>query len=828
MIIKQLILYKFIRLSLNNIEYLEYAPENKIQLILGTNGSGKSSLLSELSPLPGNKDFYHKEGYKLITIEHRNALYVLKSSFETSGNRFSFKKDDEELNPGGTITVYKELVRQHFNVTQDVHDLLTGVTTFHSMSVAERRSWLTKISDSDYTYAFKYYNALRDQLRDIQGSIKISQSRLVQESDKLLTPEQESAYRMEILELKRLISALLESKQPLIDRTALRAQLNTLESTIRDAAKLLTDHGRQMRHCELNSVSEIEAALIEIKSNLLRYQEQSLSTFNQIQQLKEQFQALQHASVDSLSDTDHQIDQYVDDVQVLKNQKQLGFSFICPTTTLQAIATIKEQLTQILTELPVNTDAAYGRERYNALIEQYQQVSAVLRRKDKDQLQLIAIRQDMEHQRDHQQTTCPQCRHVWSQGYDHTTYQRVVGDIDATAQELSALQTQSNNLEIALEAQKGYSELFRQYRDLSRHWSILDPLWAYMAAESVLYQRPQHGIQLLDQLSADLAIDAQINSLNHRIEELLTVKAMLVNNQELDLTKCQDHIAALEKELYAVGELIRETKVQETKYVQYRTALIAVHRWSSELEGLLATRSTKTDELLASVKQDALNETIRLLQMELNQKESLISKIDIQKAVIESIEQSIAELSERQELLKIAVKELSPTEGLIAKGLTSFINSFVQQVNAFIAKIWLYPLELIPILPDADDEVDLDYKFSVRINDNITINDVSKGSSAMREVIDLAFRVTSCVYLNMTDFPLILDELGVAFDKAHRQSVYYMVSQLMTTSSFSQIFLVSHYESFYGSLTNADISILSASNIDIPSNTAFNKHLIMR
>ena len=71
-------------------------------------------------------------------------------------DKFYFIKDGEELNPGKTVTVYKELCKQYFNITQEVHDLMTGYVNFHEMATNDRRNWFTRISDSDYTFALNY------------------------------------------------------------------------------------------------------------------------------------------------------------------------------------------------------------------------------------------------------------------------------------------------------------------------------------------------------------------------------------------------------------------------------------------------------------------------------------------------------------------------------------------------------------------------------------------------------------------------------------------------------------------------------------------------
>ena len=828
MVIVKLILCEFKRLALNNISYLEYTPKNKVQLILGTNGSGKSSILAELSPLPADKNFYNKDGYKLIVIEHRNSHYELKSSFASSGNRYHFIKDGEELNPGGTVTVYKELVKQHFNITQEVHDLMTGATVFHSMSVSERRRWLTLISDSDYTYAFKFYNKLKDQYRDIQGSIKISQSRLVQESDKLLSPEQESLCREEIANLRQFIAVLLDSKQPLIDRSAVRNVLNSLENTISSVANELLGHSKTMAKIDLNDITLIEKLLIETKSSILSYQDQSLRTFNRIQELNDQAHAIQHSAVESLADIDGQIDKLAMEVNKLQLQKQLNQQYDSPSTALQALVTIKEQLLQIVIGLPTNSYREFSRENHAKLLEKQSQLLNEITRKDQDQLKLISYKNELEHRRDHQQQSCPKCQHVWSHGYDIETYNKLLISIENGSTTLDELNKQRVSLETSLEAHRSYSELMRDFRALSYHWTILDPLWAYIASESIIYDNPKLIIQIVNDLSADLTLDVQIQAMNSQIEDLVKVKLLLSDNQELDCNKLQQSIEDANKELFNIGEVIQAAKAKVVEYEQYRITLIAIHRLSEELGVLISTRSTKADELLLSIKQEALNQTIQLLQLELNQKEQLLSKVDVQKAVIDNIQATITEMTERQEVLKIAIKELSPTEGLIAVGLTSFINNFVKQINSFISKIWLYPLELIPIMPDENDGVDLDYKFSVRINDSFNIPDIGKGSSAMRQVIDLAFVIVSMQYLNLADAPIYLDEFAAAFDKEHRKSAFYVITNLMTSSAFSQIFLISHYEDMFGSITNSDMNILSASNITIPKESVFNQNLIMR
>ena len=62
------------RFSLNNLTNFEITPTSNIQIVLGTNGSGKSSLLEALSPYPQAKSDFLKGGHKILEIEHNNSV----------------------------------------------------------------------------------------------------------------------------------------------------------------------------------------------------------------------------------------------------------------------------------------------------------------------------------------------------------------------------------------------------------------------------------------------------------------------------------------------------------------------------------------------------------------------------------------------------------------------------------------------------------------------------------------------------------------------------------------------------------------------------------
>src|SRR5690606_11208435 len=102
------------RLKLNDFNFIRIDFTESIQQILGTNGSGKTTILSSLNPLPADHKDFDKGGFKKIWISHRGSMYECISDF-SHGNKHTFIKDGVILNDLGTAKVQLELVKEHFN-----------------------------------------------------------------------------------------------------------------------------------------------------------------------------------------------------------------------------------------------------------------------------------------------------------------------------------------------------------------------------------------------------------------------------------------------------------------------------------------------------------------------------------------------------------------------------------------------------------------------------------------------------------------------------------------------------------------------------------------
>lgn len=826
MLIKSLELFGYKRFALNMISKLIIKPTEKIQLILGTNGSGKSSLIKELTPLPANAQDYDKKGYKVITIEHNGNDYILSSQFSPT-QRHSFIKNNEELNQGGTSSVQKELVKREFNITADVHDLLTGATIFNLMGPGERRSWFTKLSDTNFTYAISVYQKLKEKHRDILGAIKLNQARAVQEAQKLLTPEQETELRTDISELRKLLSDLFTQKTPNITSASdVRKMMEGISSSLTAIGKNVFRLRKQINFSEqFTSLTEISEEIIRESVFNSQYKNSVSETIKKIEDLEQTIHALSKSNVSEISEVDAKLTEIKNEIERLDRQLAQAICFDSPLQAYQALETISVSLTDIASTIPTNPEKKFSRAAFESISQDLLEQGNIYRSREVILNDFYAKKKLMEEQRNQDNIDCPKCSYSWKPGYCEESYNALLKQI-SFHEEIKMVSGEAvKRLEGSLNEIREYMQVYRSYSDVVRSWPILQPLWDYISTENIIFNNPRSIIYLIDKVKGSLKLAIEKDLRLEDLKNLSDLKALAEKNGQENFSNFKAKLLDLNTELHNLNVKISDSHKRIENLTFLKDSIQTIQTSGKELETLEKEYQMLSNDLIKSLKEDMLNSMIQATQLELTKKEQQLSRIDLQRGVVEGINSQLKELEEQSEVLKLMVKELSPSEGIIAKGLMGFINIFVKQMNSFIKKVWLYPMELIPIIPDAEEGVDLDYKFSVLINGQTPIPDVKLLSSAQAEVINLAFRIVAIKYMGLSDGSLCLDEFAARMDHAHRASAFHVISNLITQSNFQQIFIVSHFENCYGSLKNAEVLVLCDKNIVLPKGTVYNQHV---
>ena len=834
MLIQSITLIRFKRFNLNNIVNFTMNITQIISLILGSNGSGKSSLIAMLTPLPPSNDDFYKDGSKTIRIVNNNNFYILNSTFNPV--RHSFIKNDEELNSGGTVTVFKELVKQEFNLTNDIQELLVGNEVFHSMSPARRREWFTKLSDINYDYALSVYNKLKEKNRDFSGALKITKHRLTTESNKLISKEEETKLKDEVELIHSELKTLMERSAPLnnsvnyygdIKQTKIR-DLEHLSNTLlrlkwivpvgtypygNNPIPINAEYSRN-GFTSINEVDDvIQSLILYITSNeaLLN------NAVNEYNKILEKINILVNTGENGIEELYIKINQLTNTKNEVLGNKKLNIINLVNNNVLDIISafnSIYDIIINIALVIPENRDAIFSRSKLNSLSEdlvKYKNAKILLINEFN---KLDSNRVHLESHKKNEKTICPKCSYGWIPGYSDDNLKKVVDALCLKEKEIIDINKLIETTETNIEANKEYGALYTDYIRCTTNWPILNPLWDYLNENNYIRNSPRIIVSILDSIRIDLEFDRTASKITLQINELLDLvtSAKQIRNTNLTelKTKLNEYTIFIDSKTADINKLSNSL----IEHKQYKKQISYAFELSNTIKTLMVDLDKINIDMIEMMRREAVNNCIKQLQSALALKETTLNTINMQKGIIKDLEVQINKLTIEEEASRVLVDKLSPTTGIIADGMLGFIKMYVKQMNNIVKKIWTYKMEIVDCgLEDGG----LNFKFPVKLdNDTDELPDVKYGSSGMKEIINLAFKLTAMKYLNISNYPLILDEFSNTFDETHKVAAMTTIRNLIDTKSYPQLFIVSHDYKQYGSLSNCEICILDDRNITTP------------
>lgn len=817
----------YTRISLSGINYIKLTPTEDIQLILGTNGSGKSSLLNELTPLPSHPSNYLKEGFSVKVISHNGSIYKLKSSFSPS-QKHSFDKDGVELNQGGTVTVQKELVKQEFGITPEIHELIMGRDKFTQMSPSQRRYWLTQLSSVSFDYAIGVYNRLKERLRDTSGAIKLNKARLVNETSKLIPKEEQLILKNEVDELHKFITLTSDVRLP-IDKSIEQINLSIVK-TNNDAVNYSKQLIAQINKLNTNTKYGTDTEVAEL---LTQYYSEEKVLSLLLDDLHERMQKI-NESMDILKKSGSK---GVEELGVLINnlkQEQLNTQLNKKILkeninrnaieALRSIEIVEGTLCSILNEIPLNDDLRYSTGTKNKAQYSIDQINARIATIQSELVRLNGKKKHLEDHKGNANLVCRNCNTPFNFGYSEDEYEQVIVLLDKYSDEINTLENKKKEHEQELNEINSYIVYYNQYSTIRSSYPVLSPLWTII--DNSILAVPRQCVSVIDSFKSDLILDKRYNDLELEIEDIKKLLVARKNIEDSDIEKIKKESETIELSIFQKQTVLSNIRKLIKNIQQYQQNINKIIELEKQVKELDTNLNSLVSDKVETLRRQTVINGIRYVQSILSNKERQLHELKNQESIIGSLEENIKALEEDEKCLKAIVSELSPTDGLIAEGLFGFIKIFIGQMNAFIRKIWSYEMEILSCELSEESKVELDYKFPLKIeNKPKPVPDVANGSTGMKEIIDLAFNVIAIKHLGLSDSPLLLDEFGTTLDYAHRTTIYGIFDYLVNQIQFSQVFLVNHYSDLYGSLKNAEICVLHDANIEIPKGAVYNKHV---
>jgi len=834
-----LALRRYLPFMFSNIELLEMRLTSDIQNIIGSNGSGKSSLLRELNPRPPTRTAFGDQGYKHITVMHNGLEYELRSDFSTSSSPHSFRREGVELNTSGTTSLQEELVRRELGYTPQVHAVCYGEQRLSSIRVGLRETFLLTIHPCQLKLVMDKHKIIERKIRGFRDTLGLLYERRTVLTSQMLEDTTRQSLQSENASLSHQIAQIVES-------------LHRLNSQIQTITRQLASYPKdyKVRSAEENKRSQRRYPLFQ---SIPR--DQSLETFRA------------HV-VNAISRDKTQCEALTTQIQTLTAEIDRYEHYLSQSDAAGAIATIEQMLDELKQHITVlETDPverpfdSYTMEHmdehlsrltdligvfigYREPIPDRETVQRTHLKHEKIMRQMALCEQDVETKRillstiEHRITShvieniptgCHDC--VLFHHYSKTI-NLLQDEYQQASISLRKAERRQKRLTLLMEGRRHRLDLYQQIIPhlhslqtyLNENWALRIPL-EEIDILNTLRQNPSH-------LLVRIQTHAERSYRHHRLVEKRAELDKRISEYErlkIPSTFGKSFLEAL------IAEKHQDLNNLRSRYESFRLSLDENHSLHTligdyvneisqltEEDRILAQKESyetlqferhvceRYHEVLTNAQRDSVR---RLSEIEsaLREQNALMSKLEEIVTTINAVETDLNDFT-------LIEKSLSPTTGIPYGYMIQFINELIHCANHFLRKVFSYPFAFIPRIEGEP----LDYKFRMRVGD-VIVPDISDCSDAQKDMADLAFRLAQFVQLQLTNYPIYLDESDRAFDHHHKQQLLDLIKTLVSEQIVSQLCMVNHNVAMYSGTQDSETLVLNENNIIVPK--TFNEHV---
>jgi len=808
MFFEEVDLFRCNRTSLNDKERVVIRPTCKAQMVLGTNGSGKTSLIQiAFSPLPPEASDFDEGGWLIQVVFHKGHRYRLENRLNGKWSFFFSIDGGENLNKGRNVTAQLELIKQHLGWTRELHNFLSGNLRFTKMTATQRRDCIANFSSVDFEYAFrkhkdyqKAYSAAKSVEEWLRNQVGFARKNMIE-------PEDLQAMRAKALELRETLKLLMnEPKHFLGEEVRTTEQIQWMIDDIKRNTQEFA-YAEYPDTLDANSLEE----LYEMSSDLLASINQLTGelkvngeNLDKLRSRKEKADNLLSVPVDELKVELVELKRELDASP--KSITGLHDSLLIPAN--DAI----DALTQAISDIPSVMVTRDEVEQIN------DRVYAKKQRVDKIHGLLEDIDRQIMHIHRCAEVTCPSCTHVFKPGIEAGRLE----ELNARYQNGSSMSTvelnELNELNAKQAEVRENIKLYGQLEDIKdRYLNKYPGLFTYL--EQAGWVKLGAGLAICTSVYArDEQVARKREKLSHRIEEIEHVFADL-REEAPELAGVRDAYLETEHEYNRIFQTIQDLKLRrlrvETVIRNHTAYTERLHRCNQGYEQLKQALIDYSNHQADVMVEGLIKKTLETLSIH----EQAIAENESHETVLKDLEVKHSTALLRLEATKALVDALCPKNGLIAEQITLQLSGIITGVNEMIQRVWGYPLYILPGIEGGDE---LKYKFPLIVN-NIQRPDIANGSGASVDIIDIAFVLTGYICMNLTEYPLWIDELGATFDEVHRHNLIPLMKDLIDNDRYSQVLIISHSLDGQTAFPNSETIILDDRNINYPHQ--YNRHV---
>lgn len=844
------------RLDLKHYKPLQFSDHTQltmsltapVQIIVGDNGSGKSSVCRALTPFPPDSTEYSKDGYKIIELTHEGHRYVLTSDFR-HGICHSFRRDDVELNDSGTQKTQTELAISEFGLTPTLTTLCANGLNICNTRPSERRNRLLELYPGDLSFINQHHKAVCSDLRNLSANIKMLRGTQAELEAQLLPVEELQRLRDQ---LKQYLDLASQADNEIF---AISRETDTLERDPHYNHHIELDPKQLHNRCE-----ELCAQLIEIQRR-----DPTLFTEDGPKLLE----SLHAAENDHLQTEQRRLDKEAAALakRIAECEHVLDTSAKREAALLNTrIEALQERMSMLVLDPAVPLLNAEDFERFEqTTLPRLQFLLERISGKVWPVRGLMKARQRLEEWQRERQSV------LW--GIDETEHR--VGELEQQLNTVVAISPKPgcdeacdlrHNFERMRQRSASFLEQTRKtalhqrenlHRLDARILRLQTAVSGIGSQEAVLRELEETfawnhwGRFVLNGAPLFKVLNCNPTQIGNNLQRLL-IAAKTQQQRETtqrELTETLLKVQALKNTSQPASDLISRTmleqqiKLEQTLHdlkqaktklqsndvkLQYlrqiNSQVVELQKHHGQLHIYVNSQIVQTKVKVRKIQIERLQQAKRRLLLQIGTLEQTINTQEhLKSRLYEGTLPQLHQLLTKQQTLMHLEMALSPNSGLPHCYLVRFLNTVIRNVNRIISSIWSYDLEILPV----DETKPLTFDFPVAINRSGRIPDISICSDGQKEIINLAWTI-ALAEINgaLQRYPLKLDEPDKGISHGNRGRVLELLSRLIQQQAIKQLVLINHHDGLYSAFPHCEVLCLSADNITVPA--VFNQHVELK
>ena len=804
-------------LAYGDITELTINNFDRINILTGENGKGKSSLLRELTPYPATKSDYSKNGYKSLVLFHEGKTYTLTSDF-SKPNVHSFLIDDVEQNISGTADVQYGLIEQYFSDYSKLIDkLVSGGCKFSIMSRNDRKQLLMSTYPSNLEFVLNKHKNLMTNIRSANSQAKLLKERALKLKEMFISDDVLEYHRkmkdlmnQALLALDKDIYAYEVSIKPYAESedytippsTTLEGLMKYRDAIHSSYLELIKSGYKAVTEEELNGLIVYYQMYIKNINNLIEeYRKKSADMVSDIEKYKE---ALSNNGAENLKQLKLDREVQMETIRKYPFNKDLD---VVEEDAIRWWLENEEKL-KYVGDLVNSSERMWTFEEFN---HNTSELSVLKYKKENLQVTVTNLEKSLKLAEDKLSrytsqsypldcTRSCKLRESISSIIKNATIERdaLKDDYNKYNDELKLVKKAVDDLEKAITLRNTANQILRVFDSFFSTYS-----WSkfVLNGDSLINAVNNSIIDIINRMRRLIEYTREQKIVDEATDRLriINIKIEAIENEHLPSKKILKHfLDQLESNLNDVtAEIEKQKKLlsdyteshrQCTFHKELMSRIVKLREMFEEYSRKTITR-TVVDFVKDEIKRMS-EQKIKISELLRDTEAIVIEQDNLRTRLNDEIIPTQEDLSKKLFKWSYIEKELSPVTGLPKRIMTRYINGIFQRANQFISQVWNYQMELMPL----KEEDDCDYTFPIMINSDGIVKDISICSKGQKEIIDLAIILAICTYRGYSSmYPLKLDEMSSGLSPDHNSKLFGFLGDLIERDGLiEQIFIVSH------------------------------------